>query len=469
MIFLMLLGVVVLNLPSGKVMRKVALPLALVLLAAQVVFTLWPGMVRAMGWPATVFNLTPLEDSLTRVLLLSVGIVGFSTLLVARGTVTDEGRRFNFVNLVLLTCVGMDGIVSVSDLFTLYIFIEITATASFVLIVFDKIKDSYEGAFKYFLLSAIATALILAGIGLLMMSAGGTSFEAVRAALAGAPMGSLAFGGVALFIVGLLIKSGLVPFHGWLPDAYSSAPNAVSVFLAGIVTKATGVYALVRLTADVFGSNQHVLSVLLVVGTASIYLGAISALGQRDFKRMLAYSSISQVGYIIIGLGAGNQLGYAGAVFHLFNHSTFKSLLFVNSAAVEDSTGTTDLTKLGGLGSRMKYTGVTSQVGFLSAAGIPPLSGFWSKLIILIALFRAGHPVYGVLAVVGSVITLAYFLILSRRVFFGEVVAGLESIRDAGGWYIAPSIILSAVIVGVGVFFPYVVNSIIVPTGGFVW
>ena len=469
MILLMGAGIVVLNLPAGGLMRRVAFPLALVLLLAQALFALAPSAAEGLGWPTTIFGITPLADSLTRLLVLSIAIVGIAALLVGQSRCLDPGRRFNFINLLLLCCAGMNGIVAVSDLFTLYIFIEIAATASFVLIVYNKGRDSYEGAFKYFLLSAVATTLILAAIGILMMYAGGTSFEAVGRALAGGPGSSMALLAVLLFLGGLFIKSGLVPFHGWLPDAYSTAPNPVSVLLAGIVTKATGVYALIRLTTDVFGLSQQIAAVLLFVGTISIFVGALAALGQRDFKRMLAYSSISQVGYIIVGLGAGNALGVAGAIFHLFNHSIFKSLLFVNAAAVEESTGTTDIRKLGGLSSRMRFTGVTSMVGFLSAAGIPPLSGFWSKLLIIIALFQAGHPVYAALAILASLITLAYFLVLQRRVFFGEVAAGLESVRDAGGWVLVPSVILAGIIVAVGVFFPYILGSFVAPFQGFAW
>jgi multicomponent Na+:H+ antiporter subunit D len=241
------------------------------------------------------------------------------------------------------------------------------------------------------------------------------------------------------------------------------------VLLAGIVTKATGVYALVRLTTAVFAVSRPLTNVLLFVGILTILAGALAALGQRDFKRMLAYSSISQMGYIVMGIGAGNPLGVAGAVFHIFNHSIFKSLLFVNAAAVEASTGTRDMDRVGGLSSRMRTTGITSLVGFLSAAGIPPLAGFWSKLLIIIGLFQAGRPYYGALAILGSLITLAYLLVMQRRIFFGELRAGLEGAREAGGWIAAPSVILAAITIGVGVFFPYLVNSILVPIRVFGW
>ena len=159
------------------------------------------------------------------------------------------------------------------------------------------------------------------------------------------------------------------------------------MLLAGVATKASGIYALVRLIATIFPMSVPLNQVLMVVGLISIVIGALAAIGQTDMKRMLAYSSISQVGYIVLGLGCGTALGVAGAVFHMFNHAVFKSLLFVNSADLEQRLGTTDMRKMGGLGSRMRVTSATSVIAMLSTAGIPPLAGFWSKLIIIVALW----------------------------------------------------------------------------------
>jgi multicomponent Na+:H+ antiporter subunit D len=255
----------------------------------------------------------------------------------------------------------------------------------------------------------------------------------------------------------------LVPFHGWLPDAYSSAPAGVSILLAGIVTKATGVYTLIRLTTAVFGFSAPVKSILLFVGAISIIIGALAALGQKDFKRMLAYSSISQIGYIIIGLGTGTPLGIVGAVFHLFNHAVFKSLLFVNSAAVEEQTGTRDMDKMGGLSDKMPVTGATSVVAFCSTAGIPPFSGFWSKLIIFMALWQVGLYTYAAIAMLASVITIAYFLSMQRRVFWGKLAEGFEQLKEANLAFTIPAILLALITVGVGVCFPYILNTFILP------
>jgi multicomponent Na+:H+ antiporter subunit D len=173
---------------------------------------------------------------------------------------------------------------------------------------------------------------------------------------------------------------------------------------------------------------------------------------------MLAYSSISQVGYIVLGLGCATPLAIFGAVFHLFNHATFKSLLFVNAASVERELGTTDMEKMGGLSQKMPVAGVSSVVGLLSTAGIPPLSGFWSKFIIILALWQAGRFGYAFIAVLASLLTLAYFLAMQRRVFFGKLRGGLENIRESSISLIISQSILVLITVGLGVFFPLVIK-----------
>lgn len=405
-------------------------------------------------------------DGLSMVMLLAIAIVVVVALLVGRATIDDEAVRFNFASLVLLAMVGMNGIVMCADLFSLYVFIEIAAVASFVLIAIEKDRAGLEGAFKYFVLSAVATVLMLVSIALLFLFSGSTAFAAVAETLSRAgDGGTLVALALALFMGGLFIKSGLIPFHGWVPDAYASAPSAVSVLLAGIVTKTTGVYVLIRLVMQVFGFSLQLQGALMLVGAVSLVCAALAALVQRDFKRMLAYSSISQVGYIILSLGTGTPLGIAGAVFHLFNHAVFKSLLFVNAAAVEKQTGMRDMNAMGGLAARMPMTGTASVIGLLSTAGVPPLAGFWSKLVIIVALWQSGHVVYAVIAVLASLITLGYFLIMQRKIFFGVLKPGFENVTEAFSMAV-PTIILAAITVAVGLLIPVIRGTFILPING---
>ena len=480
-----LAGVILLNLPLADALRKRAFVLAVLLAAAQAAVVLFAPQARLMQAGAAD-DLLRMDLQLTRlgmVMLLSIGVSLFAAALVGMATVSaaDEPRRpARFASLLLLAMAAMNGAVLVKDLFSLYVFIEVTSVASFVMIAFHRQAKALEGAFKYVLMSAIATVLMLSAVGLLLMVAGKTSFAGVAEALRAGPNVVIARIAIGAFLCGLFIKGGLVPFHGWVLGAYSAAPSAASVMLAGIGTKVSGVYGLVRLAQEVFPHSDGLTNVLMLVGAISIAVGALAALGQKDMKRMLAYSSISQVGYIILALGcavmaidpadpkapvlqAAADLALVAAVFHLFNHCVFKSLLFVNSAALEQQLGTTDMGRMGGLGSRMPITGVTCLIGSLSTAGIPPFSGFWSKVLIVVALWKAGFTFYAGFAVALSLFTLGYFLVLQRKVFFGKLADTLSTIREAGWELTLPAVVLAGVTSGMGVMIPLLMNTFLLP------
>jgi multicomponent Na+:H+ antiporter subunit D len=453
--------VAVLNLLSTGSVRRYAFVAGIAWSLVQLFWLLFPETrfsVVGSDILGAYFPFALSSDGLTMVFLISIGLVGLVTFITGHNTIPDERERFSFVNLVLLTMAGLNGLVMVRDLFSLYVYIEVVAVASFVLISLHTEKDALEGAFKYLILSASASMLMLLSIAAILLVCGGTSFDTVHSVLNTVPGRMLITTAIALFVGAAFIKGGLVPFHGWLPDAYSSAPPGVSVLLAGIVTKTAGVYTAMRIVVSVFGFTGMVQNLLLLVGTVSIIFGALAALNQKDFRRMLAYSSISQMGYIIVGLGAGTAYGIAGALFHLFNHAVSKSQLFVNAAAVEQQTGIRDMNKLGGLAGRMPVTGGTSVVALLSIAGIPPLAGFWSKLVIIIALWQSGHHNYAVIAVVASCITLGYFLLLQRRMFFGKTVPECSAVKEAGAGLLVPALLLSAIAIGLGIAFPFAVK-----------
>jgi multicomponent Na+:H+ antiporter subunit D len=247
----------------------------------------------------------------------------------------------------------------------------------------------------------------------------------------------------------------MVPFHGWLADAYSEAPPAVSVFLAGIVTKASGIFALMRLAPAALSAAGPGRTILLVVGAVTAVGGAFLSLTQTDMKRMLAYSSISQMGYIVMALGGQPALAIAAAALHFFNHTVSKAQLFTNAAALEAQLGTRDMDRMGGIAARMPVTGGTAAVASLSVAGLPPLAGFWSKLLIVIALWKAGQVVFAVIAVLTSLVTLAYFLSLQRKVFFGTILPEWSEVREAGPGYLVPALALAAITVAIGLGFPF--------------
>lgn len=466
LILVPLLGVILLNLPFISRVKRLAFWTVAVFSFGQIILVILDYLKVFSGVPdapGLFFNLDLNVDSLSLIMLFCIGVVMAAAVIVANYIIKDAARIFDFSNLLFIILAGMNGVVMTVDIFSLYVFLEITSVSSFILIAFYKKMDALEGAIKYIMLSAFASVMMLSSIALILLISGDTGFAAIRAALVNSPHAFFFMFAIGIFLCGLFIKAGLMPFHGWLPDAYSEAPAPVSILLAGVITKTLGVYTLMRIVLSVFGFNPPIKEVLLFIGAMSIVAGALASCTQKDFKRMLSYSSISQVGYIIIGLGSGTPLGIAGAAFHLFNHAIFKSLLFINSAAVEFQTGTRDMSRMSGLASRMPVTGITSIFGSLSAAGIPPLSGFWSKLMIIMALWVSGRHGYAIVTVLASGLTLTYFLSMQRMAFFGKINEEFKDVKEAGPGLIIPAAILALIIIVAGLLFPVVIDNFILP------
>jgi len=445
--------------------RRLAFAVVMALSFFQIYAVFCPAIMsnRPLHGLASVFDFTLAVDGLSRIMLLCIAIVIFIALLVAAPFVKEEDKRFYFAGLMILELMGLNGVVIVRDIFSMYVFWEVAAAASFILIALQKKRDPLEGAFKYLMFSSVATVFVLSAIAIILLISGDTSFSAIQDALRVSPHNILITLAVSVFLAGLFMKAGVMPFHGYLPDAYASAPAPVSILLAGVVTKTLGVYTAMRIVIDIFGFSASLKSILLCVGLISAIFGALAAMGQKDLKRLLAYSSISQVGYIFLGFGCGTPLGIAAAIFHIFNHTIFKSLLFVNAAAVEDRTGTLDMSRMSGLASKMPVTGTTSVLASLAASGVPPLAGFWSKLFIIVALWQCGHYGVAATAVMASLLPLAYMLVLQRNIFFGTLQKNLEGVVEAGFSLTLPAVILSALIAGIGLFFPYIVHTVIFP------
>ncbi len=411
-----------------------------------------------------VFPFHLATDGLAGLLMLCAGLVGMTALLVARKTFEDADDRFFFSNLVLVALVGINGIAMVRDLFSLYVFVEVTAVATFILITARRMAGNegdhaFEGAWKYILLSVIASVLMLTAVGFLLLSTGEITLAAAKEALA--TQDPLAWIAMGLFLCGLFVKGALVPFHGWLADAYTAAPAPVSVFMAGIVTKASGIFALLRIAQSTLGGAAPGREILLVVGAVTIVVGAFLALTQTNMKRMLAYSSVSQMGYIVLALGGDLGIGILAAGFHFFNHAISKSQLFANAAAIEKELGTLDMDEMGGIGSRMPVTAGTTAVATLSIAGLPPLAGFWSKLLIVLALWNAGEYAFAAVAILVSLVTLAYFLSLQRRVFFGKPLEKWAKVHETAPGLLVPAVALALVTIALGIGFPFVLKVLL--------
>ena len=386
------------------------------------------GIYHLGGWPTPV-GIDLRLDALATLLLLAVNIVGLAVSLYSVDYMRRFTARSHFYSLFLLMVTGMNGVILAGDLFNLYVFLEVAAIASYSLVAFGCAHEELEASFKYIVLGSLSSALILTGVALVYGITGTLNLAHIAARIAETGRDTpllLAFG---LFICGFSFKAALVPFHAWLPDAHPAAPAPVSAMLSGVLIKAIGIYVLARLAFNVFGITDNELSLLRWLGLLSMVAGGLLATGQKDIKRLFAYSSISQVGFMVLGLGLGTPLGLVGGLYHLVNHAFFKSLLFLNAGAVEYATGTRNLKQLGGLNRQLPVTAATSLVGSMSIAGIPPFSGFWSKLIIVLACIESGYYGFATVAVLVSIVTLAYQLKVQRMAFFAALPETLKGLH----------------------------------------
>jgi len=371
-------------------------------------------------------------DGFAIYLLLIINIVGFLSAFYSISYITKFTGENNYYTLFCLMVAGMNGVVLSGDLFNIYVFLEIAAISSYALVAFGIEKEELEASFKYQVLGCVSSMFILLSIGIIYWGTSTLNIADVSRLMRSGKTGEMVTFAQILLLSGFGLKAAMIPFHAWLPDAHSSAPSPISSMLSGVLIKAIGAYLIIRLFFNMFELTYNVSLVITVIGTLSMVVGVLLAIGQWDIKRLLAYHSISQMGYVVLGVGVGMmvlsrkgsvsvaELSIAGGLFHLFNHAVFKGLLFLNAGAVEYETGIRDMKKLGGLSDKMPVTASTSLSASMAISGIPPFNGFFSKLVIIIAVVQARYYVLGILAVFVSIITLASFLKVQRFTFFNK-------------------------------------------------
>ncbi len=395
-------------------------------------------------WPIPL-GINLVLDGLSSLLLLAVSVVSAAAMMFSVRYMEQYTAKSKYLSLFLLMVAGMNGVVLSGDIFNLFVFLEIASIASYALVGFGCEHEELEASFKYMVLGSVASMFILFAVALVYGNTGTLNMAYISRAISESGLNAgLAFA-LALFVAGFSLKAALVPFHAWLPDAHPSAPAPISAMLSGVLIKALGVYCLARIIFNVFGLSLPVAWVLTGLGVLSMVTGVFLAVGQWDFKRLLAYHSISQMGYVVLGIGIGalilvkNQsvewasLAILGGLFHLVNHAVFKSLLFLTSGSVEMSTGTRQLKKMGGLAERLPFTRATCAVASASIAGVPPFNGFWSKLILVIAAAQARLFGLAAVTVVVSLVTLISFLKVQRYIFLGELPEQMQQVKEHKG------------------------------------
>lgn len=400
---------------------------------------------KAGGWEPV--NGVPIAiylvlDGFSALMLLIINFIAFFCTLYSISYIKKFTAEPNFYVLLCLMVAGMNGVVLSGDLFNLYVFLEVASIASYALVAFGVEKEELEASFKYQVLGGIASLIILLGIGLVYWTTSTLNIDDVSQIIQGYSGNKIALFIQIMFIVGFGLKAAMVPFHAWLPDAHSSAPSPISSMLSGVLIKAGGVYVLIRLFFNMFSITYEIALTITTLGVLSMLIGGILAIGQWDYKRLLAYSSISQVGYISIGMGIGMMvlatnanrdiaaLALFGGLFHMINHAVGKGLLFMTAGSVEYATGIRDLNKLGGLIKKMPITSSASFGGSMSISGLPPFSGFFSKLVIIIAAIQAHYYLVAFLAAGMSIVTLSYFLRLQKNLFTVKPKSEIEQVKE---------------------------------------
>ncbi|MFQ6129817.1 MAG: complex I subunit 5 family protein [Candidatus Hadarchaeaceae archaeon] len=428
----------------------IAVVFAEFVIVASMVPVVWGGQVLVYqlgGWqPPWGINLV--VDGLS--LLVAMIIVGIGPLVVIYSFVSmerDTGLD-QYYTLLLLITAGMMGVALTGDLFNFYVFFEIMFISSYALVAFRRNWQSIEASIKYIIISSLGTSLILLGVALLYGLAGSLNIADLSQKL-GQIDSSAVIVPLALFLTGFGIKMGLVPYHMWMPDAYQAAPSAVAALFTG-ATMTVGIYALVRVINTLFGA--FALGIMLAApGIVTMVTGALQALMQRDLKRLLAYSAVSQMGYIILGIGLGTALGIQGGLFHMFNNALQKALLFMIAGAIIYRVGTSNMDQLGGLWKNMPVTATLFAVGALATSGIPPFNGFASKWTIYVAGIEAGQPVFTIIALITSALTLAYFLKAINLIFLGQRPRHLANVKETPLPMMFPIMLLAVLCVAFGV------------------
>ena len=473
-----------------------AFPLALLGIALSTAASIWAlihvldnGTMRYNlgGWPPPV-GIEYVVDLVSA--FVAVIVTTVSTLVIIatrRWAIREAGDRLgSFYGLVMLLLAGLVGIVVTGDLFNLFVFIEISSLAAYAL-VFMGGRGGMIAGFRYLILGSIGGSLYMLGVGFLYFTTGTLNMAEMQEILTDDATARSVQAGAAFIFVGLGMKMALVPMHLWLPDAYTFAPSSVNSLIAPIMTKVSA-YAMMRMFLSVFpdGYLTDVVPVgdaLLILGLIGIIFGAVVAMSQKDIRRMLAYSSISQLGLIAVGIGLGTPLGMVAALLHVMNHAVMKATLFLSAGSIRYSTGITTVDGVSGLGRTMPLTMIAFSLGAIAMVGIPPMAGFFSKWYAVQAGVESGQWSVVAVVLVSSLLSAVYLFRILERAYlhpvqpepshgheedtaFGETagqIAVEEPAKESPLDVVLPAVILGLATLALGIANVWIVTKILEP------
>ena len=409
------------------------------------------------GWPAP-YGIELRFDALSAATVF-VALIYLLVLVYSRRyaeAAIPAHRRPWYYSLLMVNLGGLVGFVCAGDLFNLFVFMELASVSSYALVAAGGGRVAALAALKYLLAGAVSSVLILFSIGVLHALTGSLNIADVAARLAatgaGAPA-ALALGGLT---AGFMVKAALFPLHLWLPDAHASAPSPVSAILSGLVVN-IGIIGWLRILPIFSGLETMALGMvyeaLAWLGAVAIIAGALAALFQQDIKLMLAYSTVSNIGYIVLGLGLAHPVAATGATVHVLNHALIKSTLFLAAGALIHQTGYRTLHDLRGAGRVMPWTCLALSIGVLAVVGLPPTAGFLGKWYIALGALEAGRPVFAVALLAGALLIFFYYVrILNAFYFRAPAQERMLSVREAPLSMLLPVLLLAALCVLGGLF-----------------
>ncbi len=387
------------------------------------------------NWPAP-FGITLVADEFSALMLLLTGLIGFSVAIYSLASIDKTRESFGYHSLYHFLLMGVSGAFLTGDLFNLYVWFEVMLVSSFVLMALGGERAQMEGAIKYVTLNLVSSTLFLAALGILYGLAGtlnmadlGSKFSEIAATQPVGIMRTLA----TLFIIAFGIKAAAFPLFFWLPASYHTPPVAVSALFAGLLTK-VGVYALIRVFTLIFiRDTAYTHTLILIIAGLTMITGVLGAVSQNEFRRILSFHIVSQIGYMLMGLGLLSPLGLAASVFYIAHHIIVKTNLFLVSGAVHRLSHTFDLKKLGGLYRTQPALAALFLVPALSLAGLPPLSGFFAKLgLVQAGLYQKQYLIVGVSLAV-SLLTLYSMIKIWNEAFWKAKKADAGKPADPQG------------------------------------
>jgi proton-translocating NADH-quinone oxidoreductase chain N len=392
-------------------------------------------------------------DALGLFMVLTFLVVSFVASVYSFGCIEESQGLAGYNTLLLAIVTGMVGVVLAGDLFTLFIFWEIMCVSSYALVAFRKEEPApVEAAYKYLIMSAAGTATLLFAMSLLYGLTGTLNIAYLSESLTQSEGTVLVYLALTMIIAGFGLQAGMVPLHMWLPDAYSAAPSPISALISGTTGKAAA-YGLIRVLVFVFPAMHGAWGITLAVfAVLTMFTGNLMALLQDDVKRLLAFSTIANMGYILLGLATGSLRGLTGSIFHILNHAIVKSSLFLSAGSFIYRTKTQSLEELSGIGHSMPISSGLFVIGVIALTGIPPLNFFWSELTIVTASLDVGMLLFSVLMILNLVISVAYCLRMIQIIFFKEITLTSRKASEPPKIMLFATIILVSLSIVIGLY-----------------